>query len=48
MTKLLLQHKEYPGSNNGTGLFQVLVGLKMRDTYERLTKVKADTASASA
>jgi phosphoribulokinase len=37
MTELLLKHKEYPGSNNGTGLFQVLVGLKMRETYERLT-----------
>jgi phosphoribulokinase len=37
LTQLLLQHREYPGSNNGTGLFQVLVGLKMRATYERLT-----------
>jgi phosphoribulokinase len=37
MTELLLQHKDYPGSNNGTGLFQVLVGLKMREVYERLT-----------
>ena len=40
MTELLLKHKEYPGSNNGTGLFQVLVGLKMRQTYEKLTEVK--------
>jgi phosphoribulokinase len=30
MTELLLKHREYPGSNNGSGLFQVLVGLKMR------------------
>ena len=37
LTHLLLQHREYPGSTNGTGLFQVLVGLKMRATYERLT-----------
>jgi phosphoribulokinase len=36
MTELLLKHKDYPGTNNGTGLFQVLVGLKMRATYERL------------
>jgi phosphoribulokinase len=36
MTELLLQHKDYPGSNNGTGLFQVLVGLKMREAYEKL------------
>lgn len=41
MTELLLKHKEYPGSNNGTGLFQVLVGLKMRETYELLTSAEA-------
>ncbi|MBW4651405.1 MAG: phosphoribulokinase [Kastovskya adunca ATA6-11-RM4] len=41
MTHLLLQHREYPGSNNGTGLFQVLTGLKMRAVYERLTTEKA-------
>jgi phosphoribulokinase len=41
LTHLLLQHKEYPGSNNGTGLFQVLVGLKMRAAYERLTSKQA-------
>ena len=40
MTELLLKHKEYPGSKNGTGLFQVLVGLKMRETYDKLTLVK--------
>jgi phosphoribulokinase len=45
MTELLLKHREYPGSNNGSGLFQVLVGLKMRATYERLTqKVAAAVA----
>lgn len=36
MSELLLKHREYPGSNNGTGLFQVLVGLKMRETYDKL------------
>jgi len=41
MTELLLQHREYPGSTNGTGLFQVLVGLKMRATYERLMGTEA-------
>lgn len=45
MTELLLKHKEYPGSTNGSGLFQVLVGLKMRATYERLTS--ADTKLAA-
>ncbi|MBL1177339.1 phosphoribulokinase [Pantanalinema sp. GBBB05] len=42
LTELLLQHRDYPGSNNGTGLFQVLTGLKMRATYERLTAKKAE------
>ncbi len=37
LTELLLKHRDYPGSTNGTGLFQVLTGLKMRATYERLT-----------
>ena len=37
MTELLQQHPDYPGSRNGSGLFQVLTGLKMRSTYERLT-----------
>ncbi len=37
LTQLLLKHPGYPGSNNGTGLFQLIVGLKMRAAYERLT-----------
>jgi phosphoribulokinase len=45
MTHLLLQHREYPGSNNGTGLFQVLTGLKMRAAYERLTAKEAQLAA---
>lgn len=46
MTHLLLQHKDYPGSTNGTGLFQVLTGLKMRETYEKLTATEAKMATA--
>ena len=46
MTSLLLQHREYPGSNNGTGLFQVMVGLKMRATYERLTAKETNKVPA--
>jgi phosphoribulokinase len=46
LTHLLLQHREYPGSNNGTGLFQVLTGLKMRAVYERLTAREAKMAVA--
>lgn len=44
LTQLLLQHREYPGSNNGTGFFQVLTGLKMRAAYERLTTKEAKLA----
>ena len=46
MTELLLKHKDYPGSDNGTGLFQVLVGLKMRQTYEYLTTGKGAIAAS--
>jgi phosphoribulokinase len=46
MTELLLQHRDYPGSTNGTGLFQVLTGLKMRATYERLTAKSAKVAAS--
>ncbi|MGK7873308.1 MAG: phosphoribulokinase [Xenococcaceae cyanobacterium] len=45
MTELLLKHEDYPGSNNGSGLFQVLVGLKMRNTYESLTSPKVKVAA---
>ena len=45
LTELLLHHREYPGSTNGTGLFQVLTGLKMRATYERLTAKEAKIAA---
>lgn len=45
MTHLLREHQDYPGSNNGSGLFQVLVGLKMRATYERLVGVNQKVAA---
>ena len=45
MTELLLKHKDYPGTDNGTGLFQVLVGLKMREVYEQLTATAKVPAS---
>ncbi|MGB7439807.1 MAG: phosphoribulokinase [Coleofasciculaceae cyanobacterium] len=45
MTELMLKHPDYPGSNNGSGLFQVLVGLKMRATYERLTSKEAQVTA---
>lgn len=45
MTHLLRERQEYPGSNNGSGLFQVLVGLKMRATYERLVGANEKVAA---
>jgi phosphoribulokinase len=44
LAHLLLEHKEYPGANDGTGLFQLLSGLKMRETYERLTSKDSKVA----
>jgi phosphoribulokinase len=35
MTEQMLKHASFPGSMNGTGLFQTLVGLKIREVYER-------------
>ncbi|MEM9566819.1 MAG: phosphoribulokinase [Cyanobacteria bacterium P01_E01_bin.34] len=37
LTELLRKNPEYPGSRNGSGLFQVIVGLKLRAMYEALT-----------
>ncbi len=48
MTHAMMKHQDYPGSNNGSGLFQVLVGLKMRSTYERLTDKAVDAKVAAA
>lgn len=47
MTDLLLKHREAPGSENGSGLFQVLVGLKMRETYEHLTATATEPKVAA-
>ena len=47
VTELLLKHREYPGSSNGTGLFQVITGLKMRATYERITAKPSPQAVGS-
>lgn len=45
MTELLLKHRSAPGSTNGSGLFQVLVGLKMRSTYETLMGLSSKLAA---
>eukprot|EP00249_Psilotum_nudum_P009875 c22206_g1_i1 orf=263-1567(-) len=41
VTQQMLKHADFPGSNNGTGLFQTMVGLKIRDLYERMTAKKS-------
>ncbi len=38
MTQQMLKNGSFPGSNNGTGLFQTIVGLKVREAYERITE----------
>lgn len=40
VTQQMLKHSEFPGSNNGTGLFQTITGLKIRDLYEQITTAK--------
>lgn len=38
ITQQMLKNASFPGSNNGTGLFQTIVGLKVREVYERITQ----------
>jgi len=37
ITQQMLKNSGFPGSNNGTGLLQSLVALKVREVYERIT-----------
>ncbi|KAI5074789.1 hypothetical protein GOP47_0010750 [Adiantum capillus-veneris] len=47
ITQQMLKHADFPGSNNGTGFFQTMVGLKIREVYEKL-RAKDSPALASA
>merc|ERR1719454_799457 len=38
MAEQMLNNAKFPGSSNGTGVFQTLVGLKIREVYERVSK----------
>ncbi|MFS7923171.1 putative phosphoribulokinase [Helianthus anomalus] len=40
ITQQMLKHSDFPGSNNGTGLFQTIVGLKIRDLFEQIAAGK--------
>jgi len=48
ITQQMLKHSTFPGSTNGTGLFQTLVGLKIREVYERITETEMAPVSAEA
>ncbi|XP_030454076.1 phosphoribulokinase, chloroplastic-like [Syzygium oleosum] len=39
-TQQMLKHSDFPGSNNGTGLFQTIIGLKIRDLFEQIAATK--------
>lgn len=47
LTELLRKHPDYPGSRNGSGLFQVIVGLKLRAIYEAITADATQLAAVS-
>jgi phosphoribulokinase len=38
ITQQMLKNSSFPGSTNGTGLFQTLCGLKIREVYESITQ----------
>ena len=46
VTQQMLKNADFPGSNNGTGLFQTMVGLKLRETYERIIAKRGATVAA--
>ena len=46
VTQQMLKYSDFPGSNNGTGLFQTLCGLKVRAKYEALSKKEVAAVSA--
>ncbi|KAG8059765.1 hypothetical protein GUJ93_ZPchr0002g23689 [Zizania palustris] len=48
VTQQMLKHADFPGSNNGTGLFQTIVGLKIRDLYEQIIAERAGAPAEAA
>jgi len=40
ITQQMLKLADAPGSNNGTGLFQTIIGLKIRDLYEQMVNTE--------
>lgn len=48
VTQQMLKHADFPGSSNGTGLFQTIVGLKIRDLYEQIVSTQVATPLGAA
>nr|CAB3447604.1 unnamed protein product [Digitaria exilis] len=48
VTQQMLKHADFPGSNNGTGLFQTIIGLKIRDLYEQIVAERAGAPAEAA
>lgn len=46
ITQQMLKYADAPGSNNGTGFFQTLCGLKVREVYERITEKEMAVTAA--
>lgn len=46
ITQQMLKNSAFPGSNNGTGLFQTIAGLKIREVYERIVEKQVSPVSA--
>eukprot|EP00793_Prasinoderma_coloniale_P002528 PRCOL_00002010-RA len=46
ITQQMLKYADFPGSNNGTGLFQTLCGFKVREVYEKLANKTVETVAA--
>jgi len=51
LTQQMLKHADAPGSDNGTGFFQTLTSMKIREVYENLTgnkiEVEAPTGASA-
>jgi hypothetical protein len=46
ITQQMLKNSAFPGSTNGTGLFQTICGLKIREVYEKIVKKEVAAVSA--
>eukprot|EP01024_Parvocaulis_polyphysoides_P026338 TRINITY_DN24022_c0_g1_i1.p3 TRINITY_DN24022_c0_g1~~TRINITY_DN24022_c0_g1_i1.p3 ORF type:complete len:152 (-),score=8.65 TRINITY_DN24022_c0_g1_i1:128-583(-) len=44
VTQQMLKNSTFPGSTNGTGLFQTIIGLKIREVYEKVKNVELTPA----